>query len=236
MTQRDFLAIVPARSGSKRLLGKNILDFVGKPLIAWTVEAAKGSGYIDNVLVSTDSMDIANAAIDAGASFEGLRKQELAGDNVPLIDVVVDLLRQRAKLPTFTVLLQPTSPLRTSTHIDEAIELMGDKDAVISVTKLDKPNEWSTFLPPDMSLAGFMDASTKNLQSQDLPSRFALNGAIYVVRTERLLTERSFMLSDNIVGYEMRSDVSIDIDTKLDLLMAKGLCLGLDYAIGKLDA
>jgi len=236
MTQRDFLAIVPARSGSKRLLGKNILDFVGKPLIAWTVEAAKGSGYIDNVLVSTDSMDIANAAIDAGASFEGLRKQELAGDNVPLIDVVVDLLSQRAKLPTFTVLLQPTSPLRTSTHIDEAIELMGDKDAVISVTKLDKPNEWSSFLPPDMSLAGFMDASTKNLQSQDLPSRFALNGAIYVVRTERLLIERSFMLSDNIVGYEMRSDVSIDIDTKLDLLMAKGLCLGLDYAIGKLDA
>lgn len=236
MIQRDFLAIVPARSGSKRLPGKNIQDFVGKPLIAWTVEAAKSARLIDEVVVSTDNMNIANAAIAAGASFEGLRNPELAGDKVPLIDVVEDLLLQREKLPTFTVLLQPTSPLRTSAHIDEAIEFMGNNDAVISVTKLDKPDEWSSFLPPDMSLAGFMDASNKNLQSQDLPSKFALNGAIYVVKTERLLAERSFMLSDNIVGYEMAPDVSIDIDTKLDLLMAKGLCLGLDYAIGKLDA
>lgn len=236
MIQPSYLAIVPARSGSKRLPGKNLIDFGGKPLIAWSVEAAKSSRYINEVLVSTDSVDIANAAISAGARFEGLRKPALATDTVPLIDVVADILQKRGNMPDFVVLLQPTSPLRTGKHIDEAIEVMGDQDAVISVTKLDKPNEWSNTLPPDMSLAGFMAPSVQNRQSQDLSSRYALNGAIYVVRTERLLAERRFMLRNKIVAYEMSADVSVDIDTKLDLLVAKGLYLGLDCAIARLES
>ncbi|MBO6788929.1 MAG: acylneuraminate cytidylyltransferase family protein [Dinoroseobacter sp.] len=236
MIQPSYLAIVPARSGSKRLPGKNLIDFGGKPLIAWSVEAAKSSRYINEVLVSTDSVDIANAAISAGARFEELRKPALATDTVPLIDVVADILQKRGNMPDFVVLLQPTSPLRTGKHIDEAIEVMGDQDAVISVTKLDKPNEWSNTLPPDMSLAGFMAPSVQNRQSQDLSSRYALNGAIYVVRTERLLAERRFMLRNKIVAYEMSADVSVDIDTKLDLLVAKGLYLGLDCAIARLES
>ena len=158
--QQRLLAIIPARGGSKRLPRKNILDLAGKPLIAWTIEAALNSKYIDRIVVSTDDQEIANISIKYGAEVPFLRPKSLATDDASSIDTVINVLGEVEIINQhyeYIVLLQPTSPLRTEIDIDKAIELLEKKsaDSVISVCEVDHPSHWINTLPDDGNMQLF---------------------------------------------------------------------------------
>lgn len=218
-----FLAIIPARAGSKRLPRKNLLDLHGKPLVVWTIEAAQNSHYIDSVYVSSD--DEAIIAIANRLQAKTItRPAELARDTSTTFDAINHTIGLIAEQYEYIVLLQPTSPLRTAQHIDEGVLLLNEKsaDAIVSVSVAEHSPLWSNTLPPDKSMNGFLPK--KALQrGQDLPVYYRLNGAIYICRTDRLLAERSFFLPDNIYAYVMEKKDSVDIDDEVDFEFAQAL-------------
>ena len=218
---KTFLAIIPARGGSKRLPRKNVLDLCGKPLIAWTIEAAKKSKYIDEVIVSSDDNEILEISEIYGASI--LRRPiELSGDTATTFDAIKHSIENTQKYD-YIILLQATSPLRDEKHIDEAIELLEFKNAnaVISVSEMNHSPLWSNTLDDSLSMSNFLKDGIINKRSQDLEKYYRLNGAIYICKTDKLLEEESFFLKENIFAYKMPQKQSIDIDTNLDLLVAK---------------
>lgn len=215
-----ILAIIPARGGSKRLPKKNILPLSAKPLISWSIESALNSKYIDTTIVSSDSSEVLNIASKYKVNIEK-RPNNLAKDNVKNIDVVLDILK-KYKEYNIVILLQPTSPLRTQKNIDEAIELLIKKDAhsVISLCELEHPIQWSSQLPNSLSMNDFI----KNIntgQSQEQEKFYRLNGAIYITKTEKFIKYKTWFLKDNIFGYIMPKVNSIDIDDKMDFLIAE---------------
>lgn len=222
-----YIAIIPARSGSKRLPGKNLLEIAGKPLIAWTIEAAIDSAMFERIIVSTDSREIADAAIEAGAEAPFLRPAELSTDNTSTADVINHLLIQQElgnnNLYSHFVLLQPTSPLRSASNIDEAVELLEKKgaDAVISVCRTEHSPLWSNTLPADMSMSNFINSEIQKTPSQDLPEYYRLNGALYICSIKRFIEEGSLFLKDNIYAYPMSRKDSIDIDDDVDFELAE---------------
>ena len=154
------LALIPARGGSRRLPGKNLLKLCGEPITVWSIKAAQQSKYVDRIVVSTDSDEIAEVARAAGADVPFMRPNYLASDTASSLDVVnhaLNELNQKGQCYEFIVLLQPTSPLRTSKHIDESFELLQSKDAdaIVGVTELDHPIELTNRLPDDLSMKGF---------------------------------------------------------------------------------
>lgn len=223
---KTFLAIIPARGGSKRLPRKNVLDLAGKPLIAWTIEAALGCSFLDEIMITTDDDDIADVAKKYGANVPFLRPAELASDTATSFDVINHAVGYyKSKLGKefdFVVLLQPTSPLRNARNISDAIELLAQKhaDAVVSVCEVEHSPLWMNALPADHSMAKFLRDEVKKSRSQELPQNYRLNGAIYICHTRRLLEENTLFISDNIFAYIMNQDVSVDIDTKYDLFLA----------------
>jgi CMP-N-acetylneuraminic acid synthetase len=226
INRKKLLAIIPARGGSKRLPKKNILNLVNKPLIVWTIEAALDSKYIDKVIVSTDDKDIADISEQYGATIPFIRPSKLATDETPSIDVILhaaDFFKKNDY--DYVVLLQPTSPLRTSKHIDESIELLDAKnaDAIISVCKMDHSPLWSNTLEKDGNMKGFLQDDILNKRSQDLDIYYRLNGAIYICNINKIKEERSFFLKDNIFAYKMNRKSSIDIDNEIDFKLAKVL-------------
>ncbi len=221
LNNKTFLAIIPARGGSKRLPRKNILDLAGRPLLAWSIEAGLKSRYIDKVIVSSDDDEILNIA-KMYKSETIKRPAELASDTSSSFDAIRHTIENSDRYD-YTVLLQPTSPLRTAEHIDEAIELLTSKnaDAVISVTQTDHSPLWSNTLPEDRSLSGFLRDGIVGKRSQDLPEYYRLNGAIYICKTDKLLKEESFFIKDNIYAYMMDRENSVDIDDMIDFKLAE---------------
>ncbi len=224
--QKTFLAIIPARGGSKRLPRKNILNLAGKPLIVWSIEAGFQSKYIDKVIVTSDNDKILDIAHKFGSKTIK-RPDELASDTATSFDAIKHTIDNVEKYD-YIVLLQPTSPLRTSKHIDKAIELLESKktDAIVSVCKMDHSPLWSNTLPEDGNMTHFIRDEVKNKRSQDLESYYRLNGAIYICNTNRLLEEKSFFIHDNIFAYKMNRESSVDIDEKIDLQLAEILLKG----------
>lgn len=225
---KRFLAIIPARGGSKRLPKKNILELAGKPLIAWTIEAALKSKYLDRIIVSTDNNDIADISKKYGADVPFIRPSNIATDNSSSIDVAIhaiNYLKDIEDLYDYIILLQPTSPLRTEKHIDDAIEYLDIKQAksVISVCKTDHPPMWCNILPDDNSMMSFLDNVNLNKRSQDLATFYRLNGAIYICKIDSLLEEKNFFTCNDIYAYIMDRKSSIDIDNKLDFEFSKFL-------------
>ena len=221
---KSFLAFIPARGGSKRLPNKNLLNLAGKPLVAWTIEAAKKSQYVNDIILSSDDDRILEIGRDYGIT--ALKRPDyLATDEAKTVDVVMYHLNQIFFQPDFIILLQPTSPLRTSLHIDKAIEFLQSKkaDAIISVCEVDYPVEWCNILPEDGSLANFIQKEFLNLRSQDLPKRYKINGALYIIKTEKFLKEKTFFLQENIHAYIMDKFSSIDIDDEFDFRFSEFL-------------
>jgi len=217
---KSFLAIIPARGGSKRLPRKNILDLNGKPLIAYSIEAGLNSSYIDKVVVSSDDDNILKISKEVGADIIK-RPDELSTDTATSFDVIKHTIANLARYD-YIVLLQATSPLRNSKHVDEAIELLGDKnaDAIVSVCEMEHSPLWSNTLNDTLSMKGFLKDEVLNKRSQDLEKYYRLNGAIYIVNTDKLLEEESFFLKNNIFAYIMDRKYSIDIDEKIDFDIA----------------
>jgi CMP-N,N'-diacetyllegionaminic acid synthase len=219
---KSVLAVIPARGGSKRLPNKNILDLGGKPMISWTIEAALGSKYIDKVMVSSDSDEILNISKKQGASIIK-RPNDLASDTATSFDAVKHTIYIIDEKFDFVILLQPTSPLRNSMHIDEAFELLIIKkaDAVISTCETDHSPLWANTLPKDGSMVSFLKDETLNKRSQDLETYYRLNGAIYVCLIDKLLKNKSFFLKENIFAYKMDREYSVDLDGLMDLKFAE---------------
>jgi CMP-N,N'-diacetyllegionaminic acid synthase len=221
---KTFLAVIPARGASKRVPRKNALLLGDKPLIAWSIEAAKKSRYIDRVVVSSDDDEILSIAKEFGADMLK-RPKELATDTATTFDTIVHVIENMEKRYEYIVLLQPTSPLRESIDIDEAIEMLEQKgaDGVVSVCEMEHSPLWSNTLPDDMSMQNFLKDEVINKRSQDLQKYYRLNGAIYIVKIDKFLKQKSLFLDKNTFAFEMSQERSIDIDTKLDFKIANSL-------------
>jgi len=220
---KSFLGIVPARAGSKRLPGKNLLEFNGHPLISWTIKAGLKSKYIDSLIVSSENEEILAISSYYGANTIK-RPKNLSLDETSTYDVVEDLIKKSGKYD-YIILLQPTSPLRTSNHIDEAIEQLFQMkaDGIISVSESSHNPLWCGILKKDLKMDRFLSDDIKNKRSQDLDQYYSLNGAIYISNKQKLLNEKSFFLKSNIYAYIMKIEDSIDIDTIHDFNFALAL-------------
>jgi CMP-N,N'-diacetyllegionaminic acid synthase len=229
---KSFLAIIPARGGSKRLPGKNLLYLSGKPLLLWTIECAKKCHYFDKVIVTSDDNRILDIAKKSGVDTI-LRPDKMATDKASSFSAVLHTIDNIQDRFDYVVLLQPTSPLRMEHHISEAIELLEEKKkakAIVSVCKTEHSPLWSNILPPDESMKYFLPEKIKHLRSQDLPIHYRINGAIYICETDKLLEEQTFMIKDSIYAYKMERLNSIDIDEKIDFLMANSI---MEYLLQK---
>lgn len=223
-----ILALITARGGSKRLPRKNILKLADKPLIAWTIESALESKYIDRVVVSTDDDEIASISRCHGADVPFVRPPEFSTDKASSIEVIrhaVGELERLGDAYEYLVLLQPTSPLRNASHIDTAIELFVSKNAncVVSVCEIDHPIEWTGLLPDDCSIDDFFSDGALSRRSQDFQKRYRLNGAIYIVNIRQALEQNSLLLKESGYGFVMKRHDSVDIDEYVDFLYAEVL-------------
>jgi len=231
---KTVLAIIPARGGSKGLPGKNIKSVGGKPLIAWTIEAALASKFIDRVVLSSDDEAIINTAKQYGCEAPFVRPKELAQDDSPAIDTVLHALQQ---LPQYdiTVLLQPTCPLRSAEDIDNALSIMFSKNAksCVSVTTPEKSPYWMYTVNSFNRMNPLLDKKLAAKQRQELPPVYVLNGAIYAIYSDVLLNTRSFV-PDGTVPFMMDKEHSVDVDYQLDLDFVEFLLHKKSGATGKL--
>ncbi len=223
---KRVVAVIPARAGSKRLPMKNILPLAGKPTIAWTIIAGLQSEYIDRIVVSTDDEKLRNVALEWGAESPFIRPKELSSDTASTDDVLLHAISELAlDSDEIVILLQPTSPLRTATDIDNSLRLLKSEhvSGVVSVCECEHSPLWSNTLPADRKMNNFLDCKHSKARSQDLPTHFRLNGAIYAYRVAFLEKFKYRHYSDEIVASVMSQENSIDIDTKLDFDFAKFL-------------
>lgn len=217
---KSVLAIVPARGGSKGLPRKNVQQLGNKPLIAWTIEAALASSFIDRVILSSEDEEIIRTARAWGCEVPFVRPSELAQDGTPGIDPVLHAL---AMLPgyDYIVLLQPTSPLRQTEDIDACIKLCAQGGAAtVSVVEAKSNPFWMYTVNEENRLSPFLSDHGTYARRQDLPMLVVPNGAVYVARTDWLVGSQTFF-SQETVAYPMPSERSIDIDTDLDLALAE---------------
>ena len=221
------LGIVPARGGSKGIPGKNLVPLLGRPLLAWTIEAARGAARLDRTLVSTDDPAIAAVARDCGADVPSLRPAELAGDDVPMLDVLQHALGALCppdEQPEILVLLQPTSPLRRATHIDEAIALLNvsGADSVVSVVEV--PHQFNPVSVMGLDgerLVPFLPGASVT-RRQDKPRVFGRNGpAVLAVRASVIAA--GSLYGTDVRPYFMSPQDSLDIDDPFDLELAAWL-------------
>ena len=221
----NIISIIPARGGSKGIPRKNIKLLNGKPLISYSIDASNSCSLIDDTYVSTEDAEISE--ISKGNNAEVIeRPDELAGDDSSSIDVilhVLDYLENRGELPDLFVLLQPTSPLRTSEDIEASINLFleSDCDSLVSVCELDH-RSLLNFSLEDGFLVQNNNEALFNSRRQDIPTHYSLNGAIYITTPEFIRKNKSFY-SDKTIPHVMSKEKSIDIDTSFDFKLAEFL-------------
>ena len=220
---KTFLGIIPARGGSKRLPKKNVLNLCGKPLVAWSIEAGLNSSYLDMLVVSSDDDQILDIASHSRVHTLK-RPDELATDVASTFDTLKHVLDKTEK-HDYVVLLQPTSPLRTENHIDDAIEFLEarEADAIVSVCEADHNPSWCGTLDDSLSMKGFLKDEFTNKRSQDLEKFYKLNGAIYICKVDKLLEEKKLILKDKVYAFIMDRKSSIDIDEQIDFKIAESI-------------
>jgi CMP-N,N'-diacetyllegionaminic acid synthase len=223
-----IVAIVPARGGSKGLPGKNIRQLVGKPLIAWSIDAGIKAPSLDSIVVSTDDEAIAEEARRAGARVPFLRPKELASDTASSIDVilhVLDCLADSGEHYDVVVLLEPTSPLRDSSDIEAALDMMVRKNAraVVSVCRAETTHPAFMYRKSEHDrLQPFLERQPTGLRRQDIEPVYFLEGTVYASLIEVLRERRSFY-HDDTVAYEVAKWKSLEIDDLDDFLMVEAL-------------
>jgi N-acylneuraminate cytidylyltransferase len=208
---KSVLAVVTARGGSKRVPRKNVREAAGKPLIAWTFEAARASAYVDRLVLSSDDEEAIAVAARWGVEVPFVRPESLAADDTPGVSPVLHAL---AALPgyDYVVLLQPTSPLRATVDLDGAIRrcVEAGAGACVSMTSPDKSPYWMYYVGQDGRMQPLVDPALR----RELPLG-VLNGAVYVARSDWLVTHETFV-TDETVAYMMPRSRSLDIDTEAD--------------------
>jgi len=223
----SILALIPARGGSKGIPEKNTRDLAGKPLIAWTIETALNSNVCSKIVVTTENQKIIAIAQDWGAEVPFIRPEHLSGDEATSISVVQHAIEYFLTIgfdkSDYILLLQPTSPLRATEDIKNAVDIAQSKqaDAVVSVTDAPSHPYLTKKINPTGMLQSFFDEKFDNIRRQDLPPAYALNGAIYLNRISSLIEEKTFLPENKTYAYIMPPERSIDIDTPWDLRLAE---------------
>ena len=229
--KREILALIPARGGSKSIHMKNIVQFCGKPLVAYSIEIAKKSRYISRVIVSTDSDRIRQVSLSFGAEVPFLRPEALAGDDItdwPVFHHALQQLRQADNYyPEIIVHLRPTTPLRNLEKVDEAIKLLIDHPDADSVRSVSSPVQnpfkmWTLSQPYLKPLIDIGVPESYNLPRQQLPEVLWQNGYVDVTRS-RTIIEKKSMTGEKILPYKMDDISVIDIDQPFSLKMAEFL-------------
>lgn len=219
------LALIPARGGSKGIKGKNIIDLMGKPLISYSIIAGLESKYIDRVVVSTDSENIAKVAREYGADVPFMRPDYLASDTAKSIDAVIhaiNWLKNNSEEYDILVLLQPTQPLREAIDIDNALEcfIKNGKESLVSVKKVAEHPVLMRTIGAEGKLEKLLHINS-TIRRQDMEDYYVVDGSIYINLVSELNTDTS--LNDNVVPYIMDSNKSVDIDEMMDLIIAEGM-------------
>ncbi|MDB3881371.1 acylneuraminate cytidylyltransferase family protein [Gammaproteobacteria bacterium] len=216
----DFLSIIPARAGSKGLKNKNVFPLCGRPLITWTIEASNSSKYIEYTFVSSDSEIILKIAEENDAKCL-LREKELASDNASMVSVLQNAIHQVSSLGIKfknLILLQPTSPLRSSEDIDMACKkfLSEECSSLISVNQIENTILKSLILDKDNFLKPAFDETYPSANRQTLPQTYQPNGAIYILNKEAFMENPTF-LQERTTFYLMDKKKSIDVDSIVDI-------------------
>ena len=232
---KKIIAIVPARQGSKGLAKKNIINFLGKPLLAWSIEAALQSNYVDRIIVSTDSTEIAGVGEKFGADIPFIRPSYLSEDSSKSVDVICHAIEfMSEKLGEnfdFVILLEPTSPLRTSEDVDLALEkLIGSPDAraLVSVGESESQHNKLQFNITESEFISVEPSSKKfvHMRRQDLARSYFLDGSIYLSYIHTLFEFASFVHGKTLT-LSLPKWKNIEIDDEYDYVMA--LALGRKY-------
>jgi len=225
------MGIIPARGGSKSIPRKNLYPLAGKPLISHTFDAAKGSKHLSRIILTTDDEEIASLGRQNGVEVPFIRQANLALDDTPTLPVIqnaVHFLEKSEKyVPSIIVILQPTSPLRKSHHIDEAIDILINTGADSVVSMVEIPHQYnpvSVMEIKDGRLAPFLKGEgTRAVRRQDKPKVYARNGAaIYAVRRDTLMNLNS-LFGNDCRPFMMSYEDSVDIDSDFDLKIAEML-------------
>lgn len=220
---KSVLAVIPARGGSKGVPEKNLREVGDKPLIAWTIEEAKKSDYIDRLVLSSDDAKIIEVSKQWGCEVPFVRPTDLAQDDTPGVEPVLHALKM---LPgyDYVILLQPTSPLRTVNDVDGCLEHCFNLGAnsCVSVTNAEKSPFWMYYLENNYRLKPVIEIDNEYTCRQQQPKIYALNGAIYVAKAAWLCNTQTF-LREETIAYIMPRERSIDIDNELDLTLVSML-------------
>lgn len=219
------IAIIPARGGSKGLPRKNIRPLAGKPLIAHSIEVARNCNNIDRVIVTTDDKEIADISREYGAEVPFIRPEHLAGDEATTIDVLkhaIDFLEKEPSKVSHIILLQPTSPLRSTDDVTKALEIyfqQNNQEAVISVCEA----QTHPYLLKKITNQCIVDFIEKPVvtRRQDFPNVYELNGAIYICPKENI--ENGYIYKDKAIPFIMNRESSVDIDDEVDFLLAEAI-------------
>lgn len=220
-----ILAVITARGGSKGIPRKNLALVGGKPLIAWSIITALEAPSVSQVVVSTDDEEIAKAAEKWGVHVPFMRPKELARDDSPHIPVVIhaaEWVESRYGVrPDYILLLQPTSPLRSSKDIENAIRIIIEKrgESVISVCEAPAHPYLSKILTGDGRIIDLVPCPERYLARQTVPPVYLMNGAIYLVRRDILMERKTFQ-TEKTYAYVMPPERSLDIDSPWDLYLA----------------
>lgn len=225
---KQVLGIVPARGGSKGIPRKNLRLLLGKPLIAYTLQAALASQYITHLIVSTDDPEIANVTYSLGANVPFMRPPELALDDTPQLNVVLHALETIEHIEQvqydIVVLLQPTTPLRTTEDIDSALAQLftTDADSIVSFYQVTHGHPYYMYMLDGDCPRSLLEVPQHLTRRQDFPTIYVRNGAIYATRREALVQQHSFYGQDTR-AYVMPFERSVNIDTEDDLDFAEFL-------------
>lgn len=228
---KRILALIPARSGSKGLPGKNIRPLMGKPLLAWPIEAALGSNYVDRVVLSTDSADYAELGRKFGADVPFLRPSELASDLAPSMGFIlyaIDKLEAEGDIYDYLLLLEPTSPMTEASDIDAAFEaLNATKGAMTSAVGIaamaTQHPAFAVRLDAKSRIAPYTGINFANLpRRQDLQPVFALDGSLYISTIKALREEESFCHSKTM-GIPMDREKALEVDDLIDFLSIEAI-------------
>jgi CMP-N,N'-diacetyllegionaminic acid synthase len=229
---KSVIAIIPARCGSKGIPGKNIKFLCGKPLIAWSIQAGLESHYIDEVMVTSDSKEIGDIAKKFGANVPFIRPAELASDFAPSIDVIRHTINfyqyTQGTHFDYTVLLEPTSPLRVSKDVDEAIlQLLENPKATALVGICKAASLNPAFLVKknhENFLVGYENPNMKVLRRQDTEEIYFFEGSVYISETTTLLSKNTFY-HENTLGYELPKWKSFELDDLDDFVIVEALMI-----------
>lgn len=220
----DIVSIITARGGSKGVHGKNIRSLAGKPLIAYSIDAALQCPYITRCIVSTDDKEIKQVSLCCGAEVQD-RPSELAGDHTLSRDViryVLETMLNANELPEYFVLLQPTSPLRNATHLSQCVQefFLAGANSAVSITEAEHHPFKSIIRTSDDVFKPIDGYECLDAVRQTLPKAYRTNGAIYLGKSELFLEHSSFFVQP-IYYYPMEKQNSVDVDNEIDFLIAE---------------